>query len=161
MEGIYLREATIHDGPALLLEFERSASLLNPWSYSPEGIEHYISQQNVYLLFFNNELAGVFTISGVIRGLFQSAYLGYNAFIPHNGKGHMSTGIKLLLQDVFENKKLHRLEANIQPENYASLRFAERAGFHREGYSKNYLRINGEWKDHERWAIINDNWCSE
>jgi ribosomal-protein-alanine N-acetyltransferase len=70
----------------------------------------------------------------------------------------MSAGIKLLLQDVFENKKLHRLEANIQPENYASLKFAARAGFHKEGFSKNYLRINGEWKDHERWAIINNQW---
>jgi ribosomal-protein-alanine N-acetyltransferase len=53
---------------------------------------------------------------------------------------------------------LHRLEANIQPGNRASLRLVRRLGFKREGYSRRYLKIRGRWCDHERWAILAEEW---
>ncbi len=60
------------------------------------------------------------------------------------------------LAEAFEGLNLHRLEANIQPENFASIRLVSNAGFIKEGFSKNYLRVGGyEWKDHERWTIVN------
>jgi hypothetical protein len=52
--------------------------------------------------------------------------------------------------------RLHRLEANVQPGNAASIRLLQRLGFRREGYSPRYLRICGRWRDHERWAILAD-----
>ncbi len=71
----------------------------------------------------------------------------------------MSMGISLLLREAFEGMNLHRLEANIQPENASSISLISKAGFVKEGFSKNYLRVGGlEWKDHERWAILNPNW---
>ena len=71
----------------------------------------------------------------------------------------MRLGLKLLLKEAFQELNLHRLEANIQPENIASIRLVAGAGFIKEGFSRQYLRIGGlEWKDHERWAIINEVW---
>jgi ribosomal-protein-alanine N-acetyltransferase len=70
----------------------------------------------------------------------------------------MSQRIKLLIDEAFTNIQLHRMEANIQPENVTSIKLASRAGFSKEGFSPNYLRIGGkDWKDHERWAIVNYN----
>ncbi len=71
----------------------------------------------------------------------------------------MRSGLALLLKEAFEVLNLHRLEANVQPENAASIALVAKAGFVKEGFSRNYLRIGGvEWKDHERWAIVNEAW---
>jgi ribosomal-protein-alanine N-acetyltransferase len=58
----------------------------------------------------------------------------------------------------FERLKLHRLEANIQPNNTKSMALVKRAGFTLEGYSRRYLKIGGRWQDHERWAILVEDW---
>ena len=158
MEKIYLRKAELSDCENLLNAFKRSAEYLQPWTYTPVNIERYISQQDVYMLCYEKEIAGVFSLSGIVRGAFHSAYLGYNAFVPYQGKGYMSAGMNLLLKEAFDNVKLHRLEANIQPENFPSKKLVEKMGFQKEGFSQKYLNIGGEWKDHERWAILNDHW---
>tara|TARA_R110002167_G_scaffold68996_1_gene194675 strand:+ start:643 stop:834 length:192 start_codon:yes stop_codon:yes gene_type:complete len=57
---------------------------------------------------------------------------------------------------------LHRLEANIQPDNIASIKLVANNGFIKEGFSRNYLKVGGvEWKDHERWASVNANWSEK
>ena len=66
----------------------------------------------------------------------------------------MAQGLQLVIEEAFGPLALHRLEANIQPENTRSLRLVRRAGFTKEGYSPNYLRIDGAWRDHERWALV-------
>jgi ribosomal-protein-alanine N-acetyltransferase len=66
----------------------------------------------------------------------------------------MGAGLKAVTAQAFGTLKLHRLEANIQPENRASLALARNCGFRREGYSPRYLKIGGRWRDHERWAIL-------
>ena len=68
----------------------------------------------------------------------------------------MSEGFELVFRFVFGDLSLHRLEADIQPANEASLRLARRVGFRREGYSPKFILIDGSWKDHERWAINSD-----
>lgn len=105
-----------------------------------------------------NDLVGVINISEIVRGQFQSAYLGYYAFVPHAGSGLMSAGFALVLRHAFIELGLHRLEANIQPNNPASLRLVARHGFVKEGFSSRYLKVNGRWRDHERWALIRENW---
>jgi ribosomal-protein-alanine N-acetyltransferase len=99
------------------------------------------------------QICGVINLSEIVRGSFQSAYMGYYALSPHAGKGYMSAGIELVLARAFGELGLHRLEANIQPKNKRSIALVQRAGFRLEGVSPRYLRIAGRWRDHERWAI--------
>jgi [ribosomal protein S5]-alanine N-acetyltransferase len=101
-------------------------------------------------------LAGVVTIDSIVRGRFQSASLSYAAFAPSAGRGYMSEGLGLVLRYAFQQLRLHRLEASIQPDNQASLRLVQRHGFRREGYSPDMLFIDGAWRDHERWAITRE-----
>ena len=103
-------------------------------------------------------ITGVFTLSQIVRGLFHSAYLGYYALEPFAGRGYMREGMDLTLRHAFTALKLHRVEANIQPENAASIALARRTGFRLEGYSPRYLKIAGRWRDHQRWAILIDEW---
>ncbi len=70
--------------------------------------------------------------------------------------GYMREGLTLAVRYAFNQIDLHRLEANIQPNNHASIALAKSAGFKLEGFSPRYLRIKGEWRDHERWAILAD-----
>jgi ribosomal-protein-alanine N-acetyltransferase len=70
----------------------------------------------------------------------------------------MSEGMDLLLRHVFTELRLHRIEANIQPGNKASIAPVQRAGFVREGLSERYLKLGGRWRDHERWAIRSEQW---
>jgi [ribosomal protein S5]-alanine N-acetyltransferase len=77
---------------------------------------------------------------------------------PFAGQGYMREGLELELRRAFLSPRLHRIEANIQPENHASIALARGAGFQREGFSPRYLKISGRWRDHERWAILAEDW---
>jgi RimJ/RimL family protein N-acetyltransferase len=100
----------------------------------------------------------VINLSEIVRGSFQSAYMGYYALAPHAGKGFMSAGLTLVIERAFGELSLHRLEANIQPKNRRSVELVQRAGFRCEGLSLRYLRIAGRWRDHERWAITTEDY---
>ena len=91
-------------------------------------------------------------------GSLQSAYLGYYLFAPHERRGYMTGGLRLVLGRAFGELGLHRVEANIQPDNDRSLRLVERLSFRREGYSPRYLKVGGKWRDHERWALLAEEW---
>lgn len=103
-------------------------------------------------------LAGVVNIGAIVRGYFQSAPLGYYAFLPSAGSGFMREGVRLAIQHAFRRLKLHRLEANIQPDNQRSIALVKSLGFRLEGYSPRYLKICGRWRDHERWALLAEEW---
>ena len=104
----------------------------------------------------SGELAGVVNANEIVRGSFQSAFLGYYAFTPFDGTGRMEAGLRAMLREAFVTLRLHRLEANIQPENVRSIALVERLGFRLEGFSPGYLKIRGHWRDHERWAITRE-----
>ena len=104
------------------------------------------------------ELVGVINVNEIVRGHFRSGYLGYYAFVPHAGRGYMSEGLALALRWAFGELRLHRVEANIQPANEASRALVRRLGFRREGFSRRYLKIAGRWRDHERWALLAEDW---
>jgi ribosomal-protein-alanine N-acetyltransferase len=101
-------------------------------------------------------IIGVINLGHIIRGPLQSAFVGYYAFGGFEGQGLMTEGRRLVIRHAFQKLRLHRLEANIQPGNHASLALAGRCGFVREGFSARYLKIGGRWRDHERWAIVAD-----
>jgi ribosomal-protein-alanine N-acetyltransferase len=106
----------------------------------------------------DDAIVGAFNIGEIVRGLFQSAYLGYYAFAPYAGAGYMSEGLELVLHVAFRVLKLHRVEANVQPTNRRSLTLVRRAGFMREGYSRRYVRVAGQWRDHVRMALLVEDW---
>lgn len=106
----------------------------------------------------DDAIVGSFNLSQIFRGGFQNAYMGCQVGAPFAGRGYMTEAIRLVLSYAFNDLKLHRLEANIQPHNASSIALVKRAGFTNEGYSRRYLKICGRWRDHQRWAILAEDW---
>jgi len=106
----------------------------------------------------SGDLVGVINVSEIVRGSFRGAYLGYYAFVPHAGRGYMTEGLTLALRWAFRGLRLHRVEANIQPGNQPSRALVRGLGFRREGLSRRYLKVAGRWRDHERWALLAEDW---
>jgi [ribosomal protein S5]-alanine N-acetyltransferase len=103
-------------------------------------------------------LVGYVNINNIVRGALQSGFLGYGAFTGHAGRGLMTQGLRAVVAVAFADLGLHRVEANIQPANRNSIALVRRLGFSKEGLSPKYLMIDGDWRDHERWALRTDNW---
>lgn len=108
----------------------------------------------------SGRIAGIVNLNEIVRGFFQNAYLGYYGVAGMNGRGLMSEAVSLAVSYAFRELGLHRLEANIQPGNTPSRALAGRLGFRQEGFSPRYLKIGGEWRDHERWAILSEDWSA-
>ena len=163
-----IRRPRASDRDVFLAAVRASRQLHHPWVQppsSPSAFRKYLSRLRTsrHVAFFiwekpTGQLVGVVNVSEIVRAKFQSAYLGYYAFAPLAGRGLMRQGLTLAIDEAFGRMKLHRLEANIQPENKASRRLAKRLGFKREGYSPRYLKIAGRWRDHERWALLSEEW---
>jgi ribosomal-protein-alanine N-acetyltransferase len=164
MSGVHLSRISTGDQAEFLAAVARSAKLHKPWvdpPATPHAFRALVNRSrdpaNACFLVRHVEtgdLAGLFNISNIVRGAFQSAYLGYYAFAGREQQGLMRQGMQLLVRTAFRQLKLHRLEANIQPGNAASIALARSCGFQLEGYSPRYLKIRGRWRDHERWAIL-------
>lgn len=106
----------------------------------------------------DDALLGVINVNDVIYGGFRSASLGYYIGADFARRGYMSQGLALVLDRAFTTLQLHRLEANIQPHNTASLALIQRLGFRKEGFSPAFLQIDGVWRDHERWSMLSEDW---
>ena len=163
------------DAPALLDYFSRNASFLEPWEvtrdetfYSIENMETLISDDLMGLKAGHtlrfwiakreepNRIIGSVALSNIIRGVFQSSFIGYRLDEKEINKGYMTEAINEMVLIAFRRLKLHRLEANIIPRNKRSIRTVEKAGFEYEGISKKYLKINGVWEDHIHMVILNE-----
>jgi ribosomal-protein-alanine N-acetyltransferase len=105
------------------------------------------------------ELAGVVNLSEIVLNNFRSAYMGYYAFEPYAGRGYLAEGVGLVLDLAFTTLGLNRVEANVQPTNVRSLRLVRRLGFRKEGFSPQYLRIAGRFRDHVRTAMLAETWA--
>jgi len=106
----------------------------------------------------DEKIVGVINLSQIFRRSFQNAYLGYSLGVKYTGRGDMTEAVALVLRFAFKDLKLHRFEANVQPENLPSIAVLLHCGFTKEGFSRKYLKIAGRWRDHERFAIIREDW---
>jgi [ribosomal protein S5]-alanine N-acetyltransferase len=167
-EPVLIRPGNLADEGTFLAAVEQSRSLHHPWVQppnTPSAFREYLGKRDVprgaaFFVWLEKpeRLAGVVNLDEIVRGCFHSAYLGYYAFSPYAGRGLMQKGLSQVITHAFRKLKLHRLEANIQPGNTASKALVKKLGFRREGFSRRYLKINGRWRDHERWAILSEDW---
>ena len=101
-------------------------------------------------------LAGQVTLDNIVRGALRSGYLGYWIDREVAGRGMASLAVALVCDHAFGAVGLHRVQADIRPENEPSRRLVERLGFQREGLLRRYLDIDGDWRDHFAYALLAD-----
>ena len=104
-------------------------------------------------------LVGEMNLSGIQRGPFQNAYIGYWIDEAHAGKGLTPEALVLMIRFAFEGLNLHRIQVAIVPRNAASRRVAEKLALREEGISQGYLQIRGTWEDHVRYAMTVEEWA--
>ena len=109
----------------------------------------------------NAEVNGTLEFSQIARGPFQACYLGYGIGKRHEGKGLMYEGARAAIDYAFRDLNLHRIMANHLPDNHRSASLLQRLGFMRECIAKEYLRINGDWRDHVLNSLTNHNWVEK
>ena len=163
-ERIGIRRPGEGDCDEFLAMVAGSRELHRPWVDPPATRERFLkylesrqgARDDGFLLckVDSGEIVGVVNLNCIVRGHFQSAFLGYYINAAFSGRGFMTEGIGLVAKYAFAEMGLHRLEANIQPENAASIAVARKCGFRKEGFSPRYLKVFGEWRDHERWALL-------
>jgi len=109
-------------------------------------------------IFVSGRFAGEINLSGVQRGPFQNAYVGYWIDEAQAGRGHVPESLVVVARFAFEDLALHRLQVAIIPRNRASRRVVEKLGLRSEGVAERYLAINGVWEDHIRYALTAEEW---
>jgi ribosomal-protein-alanine N-acetyltransferase len=166
---VTLSAPTAADTAEVIAAVRASRALHHPWLFPPDtpaAFAAYLDRaaredQAGFLIRHRScgGLVGIVNVNHIVRGGFESGNLGYAAFASHAGRGLMTEALRAVLAAVFGDLGLHRVEANIQPGNAPSLALARRLGFRKEGFSRRYLHINGDWRDHERWALLAEDWA--
>jgi len=110
-------------------------------------------------IFVEGMLAGEINVSGIQRGPFQNAYVGYWIDEARAGQGYVPEALATVARFAFEDVRLHRLQVAIIPRNRASRRVVEKLKLREEGLAVRYLAINGVWEDHLRYAITAEEWA--
>lgn len=170
--GLYLRPAQSDDYLAWSTLRETSREFLTPWepTWPADDLTRGAFRRRLrrqadeiardesfpFLIFQegSNILLGGLTIGGIRRGVAQAATLGYWMGAPHAGKGHMTRAVAVAIAFGFSTLRLHRIEAACIPDNIASATLLERNGFQREGFARAYLCINGDWRDHYLFGLL-------
>lgn len=171
-DRLYLRSPEISDFEAWATLRSVSRDHLQPWepawaedSLTREGYRRRLAwferlrRQDLgeaYFMFTrrNDTLIGGITLSNLRRGASQCGELGYWVGRPHAGEGYMTEGLAVMVAHCFSAVRLHRLEAACLVENMPSQRLLRRAGFRPEGILREYLKINGVWRDHQLFARL-------
>ncbi|MEK3772155.1 GNAT family protein [Paenibacillus sp. FSL R7-0048] len=177
-QGIYISPLELKDAQSLLELRLNNRVTHEP--FEPKRDEHFFtleSQQQIinqriedalqdraymfgiYLL--DGQLIGQITLSNVSRGVAQYADLGYLMDHRMQGQGYMTAAVGLVLGYAFRALGLHRVQAAILLHNEASRRVLEKSGFKPEGVARQYLKINGQWQDHQTYAILTEDVLTE
>jgi ribosomal-protein-alanine N-acetyltransferase len=176
---VVLRPLEPADGDAWREVRARNRDWLEPWEPLPEPgspdlvrdpsafrarcasaarQRHLDSAHAMGVFLHDGTLVGEMNLSGIQRGPFQNAYIGYWVDSAHAGKGLTPEALVLMIRFAFENLGLHRIQVAIVPRNKSSRRVAEKLGLREEGISRGYLQIRGTWEDHVRYAMTVEEW---
>jgi ribosomal-protein-alanine N-acetyltransferase len=175
-ERVSLRPLRVADAPTMVDLYRRNEAYLAPWdplrppdfytlAYQEReiraGLEADAGDRGYtcgIVTRATGHLIGRLRLSGVTRGAFQSAYLGYWLDQEHAGRGLMTEAVRLAVGEAFAGLALHRVQAATLPHNLASIAVLTRNGFRREGLALRYLLIAGRWQDHVLFAITAEEW---
>ncbi|MDQ0196393.1 GNAT family N-acetyltransferase [Paenibacillus wynnii] len=171
--GIYISQLQMEDAEQLLalrLSNRRAHQRYEPIHdedfYTLEGQQQLLNRRTlealqdkaymfgIYLL--DGSLIGQITLSNIVRGVGQFADIGYFMDQEVQSKGYMTAAVGLILQFAFRALALHRVQAAILVHNSASRRVLEKNHFQPEGTARGFIKINGEWQDHQTYAILAD-----
>jgi len=130
----------------ILRDGRRAENLLHLWMVEAEAARR------------PSVIIGSITLSSIVRGFFQSCFLGYKLDSGHARRGYMDEALSAVVNFAFVNMGLHRLEANIMPGNDRSLRLVAGLGFSEEGRSPRYLKIRDRWEDHVHMVMLSEDW---
>ncbi|MFD4585126.1 GNAT family N-acetyltransferase [Streptomyces sp. NPDC058434] len=161
---VFIRHYRLEDAAEYTALARESTGLHRPWLFPPRTEADYVTYARRLLEDptraghlvcdrADGQIAAFININNIVEGAFLSGALGYGAFAHAAGRGLMTEGLGLVVRHAFGPLGLHRLEANIQPRNASSVALVRRLGFRLEGFSPDFLFIDGAWRDHERWAI--------
>jgi ribosomal-protein-alanine N-acetyltransferase len=170
---VTVRPLRIRDGLVWAEVRQRNADWLRPWEATPPGGGMLYSDSVVtftamtrglrrqargglalpFVVLYDDRLVGQLTVGNIVRGSLNSGYAGYWVDEAVAGRGVMPTALALVVDHCFAAVGLHRVEANIRPENVASRRVVEKLGFRDEGLHTRYLHIAGAYRDHVCYAI--------
>lgn len=109
-----------------------------------------------FVMLLQNQVVGQLSISDICGGALRSASIGYWVSQHVAGRGVTPTAVALAIDYAFWELRLHRIEICIRPENTASLRVVEKLSMRYEGRRPRYIHINGEWRDHESFAVTTE-----
>ena len=173
-EHLILKKLTKKNADEVLEYFQRNKEFLEEWEmirgdefYTIEFQESQLEKEQdliergsmVKLWIYKKEedkIIGSIAFSNIVRGAFLSCHLGYKLDKDEINKGYITEAVRRGIDIVFDDMKLHRIEANIMPKNKQSLRIVEKLGFYNEGLAYKYLKINGKWEDHTHMVLLND-----
>ena len=171
MPPITVRRIAASDAAAYREAVLRSQARIAEWNpVDPDGFDNLLTANEAgalvtYLVIdeVSGGIAARVNVSNIAHGRFQNATLGYDGYDPYVGSGRTTAGLRMVVDECFRAQAhgglgLHRLEINVQPANERSMALARRLGFRHEGRTPRMLFLDGEWRDHERFAITAEEW---
>ena len=169
---VVVRGITLRDWKALEKALGNNRPWLQPWEAThpvipakPEdtktSIRHLLQYAKAgtvlpMVLEADNQLIGQLNVSQITYGSLSSASLGYWIIPAFAGRGIMPVAVAMVVDHLFFEMGLHRVEVCIRPENTASLRIVEKLGFRFEGLRRNFIHIDRKWRDHYCFALVVD-----
>lgn len=109
-----------------------------------------------FVMLWDDEVVGQLSVSEIGWGALRSAQIGYWIANSHAGRGITPTAVALVMDYLFDELGLHRVEICIRPENDASRRVIEKLGLRYEARRERYIHIDGDWRDHDCFAITRE-----
>ena len=136
------------------------------WETLEKSVDEARCGRSLRLVFFaagddGGKILGQCSFSGIARGPFQAAFVGYGLHHREVGKGYMEEALRGAIDYMFDERRLHRIMANYMPVNERSGRLLKKLGFTHEGYARDYLNIAGAWEDHILTSLVNRAWKAE
>jgi ribosomal-protein-alanine N-acetyltransferase len=176
-DRLLIRLANDGDVGEVMKYLERNREFLQPFEprkpvgyYSAEfwleqfrrSVQEFHADQAVrFFLFSGTRVVGTANLTQIVRGPFQGCQLGYSLGESDQGQGLMTEALQAIARYAFEELKLHRIQAAYMPDNTRSAAVLKKAGFEIEGRARDYVRIDGQWREHVLVGRVNDAWRVE